>query len=175
MPADNTNRMVVVAQFAGTHGVRGEFKLRSFTEDPEALFSYGPLTSRDGGVLSPKKIREQKPGLFVCRDASIGSPEACEPFKGQELFIPRTKLPDTGDEDDFYVQDLIGLEARDEGGTLLGRVKAVPNYGAGDILEIKGDGPLLLVPFTKDAVPTVSLKSGFVTVIPPEDDAGPRD
>lgn len=167
--------MVVVAQFAGTHGVRGEFKLRSFTEDPAALFSYGPLTSRDGAVLAPKKIREQKPGLFVCRDASISSPEACEPFKGQELSIPRTKLPDTDDDDDFYVQDLIGLEARDEGGARLGLIKAVPNYGAGDILEIKGDGPLLLVPFTKDAVPTVSLASGFVTVIPPEDDAGPRD
>lgn len=166
--------MVVVAQFAGSHGVRGEFKLRSFTEEPAALFTYGALTAPSGQKLTPKKVREQKPGLFVCRDASITSPEACEPFKGAELSIPRTSLPQTDDDDDFYIDDLIGLEARTEDGDVLGKVKAVPNYGAGDILEIKGKAGLNLVPFTKDAVPNVQMAEGFVTVVLPSEEPEPQ-
>lgn len=163
--------MIVVAQFAGTHGVRGDFKIRSFTEEPGRLFSYGPLRTESGLTLSPKKIRELKPGVFLCRDKGLTSPEAAEPFKAQLLYVCRDILPDTGDDDDFYVEDLIGLEVRLEDGTVIGQVRAVPNYGAGDILEIKGtDGPIL-VPFTKDAVPAVSLADGIVTVAPlPEDE-----
>ncbi|NNU15711.1 16S rRNA processing protein RimM [Parvularcula sp. ZS-1/3] len=168
-------RMVVVAQFAGTHGVRGDFKLRSYTEEPEALFGYGPLRAEGGASLTPKKLREMKPGVFLCRDAEISSPEAAESFKGKLLSVPRDVLPETDDEDDFYVEDLIGLDAKTEEGEGLGKVRAVTNYGAGDIVEIKGKGGLILVPFTKDAVPAIDFEAATIVVVPPEDEAGPRD
>jgi len=167
--------MVVVAQFAGPHGVRGEFKVRSFTEEPEALFAYGSLFMPDGATLSPTKVRQLKPAVFLCRDKAISTPEACQTFKGGLLSVPRQSLPASGEEDDFYVSDLVGLEARDEAGSALGHVRAVPNYGAGDIVEVTGKGGFVLVPFTKDAVPTVNLDEGFITIVPPEDEDPPRD
>jgi len=166
----------VVAQFSGTHGVRGDFKLRSFTDDPAALFSYGPLTAPDGTTIRPKKLREVKPSLFLCSDPALTSPEACAALKGALLSVGRDNLPSTDDDDDYYVADLVGLEARDEDGVVLGVVRAVPNYGAGDIVEVRGPAGFTLVPFTKDAVPEVSIKGGYVVIVPPEDDAGmPRE
>ena len=167
--------MVVVAQFAGTHGVRGEFKIRSFTEDPEAVFAYGPLSTPDGSKLRPTKLRETKPSVFLCKDADIQSPEACAEYKGGLLSVPRDVLPMGDEDDDFYISDLVGLEARDETGAVLGRVRAVPNYGAGDIVEVSGKGGFVLVPFTKDAVPEVNLDEGFITIVPPEDEDPPKD
>lgn len=166
---------MVVAQFAGPHGVRGEFKLRSYTEEPRDVFGYGPLTSPSGGVLRPSCVREMKPGVFLCRDKTISAPEQTARFKGALLSVPRDVLPPADDEDDFYVSDLIGLEARTADGTVLGKVRDVPNHGAGDIVEVKGKDGFVLVPFTKDAVPEVSIDGGYIVIIPPEEDAGPRD
>ncbi len=75
-------------------------------------------------------------------------------------------LPD----DEFYHADLIGLVVLDTGGTELGRVKAVLNHGAGDLLEISGkeSGEPVLLPFTEAAVPTVDLKSGRIIADPPD-------
>lgn len=160
----------MVAQFAGSHGVRGEFKLRSFTENPLNLFAYGPIATPGGDVLTPEVIRVVKPGVYLCRDAAISSPEDCERFKGAVLSVSRDLLPDTDDDDDYYVEDLIGLEARTEDGEIIGTVRAVPNYGAGDIVEIKGAVGLVLVPFTTGAVPSVDLNAGTVTVVLPDDD-----
>lgn len=165
----------MVAQFAGSHGVRGEFKLRSFTENPLRLFTYGPLLTQDGKVLKPALVREHKPGVFICRDPAITSPEACAPFKGALLHVDRDALPETEDEDDFYVEDLIGLEARLEDGTAIGVVRAVPNYGAGDIVEIESAAGPVLVPFTKDAVPVVDLDAGTLILVLPEDEPPHRD
>ena len=168
------SRHVVVAQFAGTHGVRGDFKIRSFTEDPSSAFTYGPLSTKNGKKLSPRVIRETKPAVFLCRDETITTPEACAEFKGALLTVPRTELPDT-EEDDYYIDDLIGLEARASDGSVLGRVKAVPNYGAGDIVEVAGTDGLILVPFTEQDVPAVVVAEGYITIVPPEDDEQKAD
>lgn len=167
--------MVVVAQFAGPHGVRGEFKIRSFTDEPGAVFTYGALSTPDGSQLKPTKLREMKPSVFLCKDPNIRSPEACAEFKGGLLSVPRHVLPAEDNEDDFYVADLVGLEARDENGQALGHVRAVPNYGAGDIVEVSNGAALVLVPFTKDAVPEVNLDRGFIVIVPPEKADPPKD
>lgn len=167
-----SSRMVVVGQFAGSHGVRGAFKVRSFTETPADIAAYGPLTTADGASLTVSVVREVKPGLFLCTSPEITSPEACEPYRGAKLMIARDKLPVTED-DEFYLDDLIGLEAETIEGDKAGKVKAVVNYGAGDIVELmqvpdrKG---VVLVPFTKAAVPVVDLAHGKIVVDLPEDD-----
>jgi 16S rRNA processing protein RimM len=167
---------VVVAQFAGTHGVRGDFKIRSFTEDPEAVFAYGPLAAEGGGpTLTPRPLRELKPGLFLCRADEFATPEALDPLKGRLLTVPRTALPDDQDEDDIYIADLIGLDVRLEDGTTLGTVRAVPNFGAGDILEVRGDGGAHLIPFTREAVPEVRLAEGYVTAVLPTEEPPATD
>ena len=165
-------RFIVVAQFAGSHGVRGEFKLRSFTDEPRALFTYGPLTAPDGKTLTPSLVREVKPGLFLCRDAAITTPEACAVFKGALFSVSRDVLPATEDDDDFYIEDLIGLEARTVDGERLGKVRGVPNYGAGDIIDIQSSSGAVLVPFTRDAVPEINLSEGFLSVVLPEEEEG---
>lgn len=173
MGGASKERQVVVAQFGGSHGVRGEFKLRSFTENPLRVFAYGPMRTPAGHVLTPELVREIKPGVFLCRDPDIDSPEACERFKGALLSVPRGVLPPAEDDDEFYVEDLIGLRAYTAAGRLLGEVRAVPNYGAGDIVEILGDEGTLLVPFTRDAVPEVDLDQRRLTVVLPDDDGSP--
>lgn len=155
----------MVAQFAGSHGVRGQFKLRSFTDDPEAVFSYGPLVAPGGRVLVPRCIRKLKPGLFLCAADGIDGPEACAPFRGALLSVPRARLPEPDAPDDFYIADLVGLDARDPSGATIGTVRAVQDFGAGDVVEIATDGGPILVPFTRDAVPEIAIEAGYLTVI----------
>ena len=176
MPRDDSARAdpgarVIIAQFAGPHGVRGQFKIRSFTDEPADVAAYGPLQTPDGRTLTLRLVREQKPGLFVAEAPEIGSPEACEAFKGAKLSVPRAALPET-DEDEFYLDDLVGLTAVTPEGASAGRVKAVVNYGASDLVELSGvpERGTVLVPFTRDAVPRVDLPGGTLTVVLPEDE-----
>ena len=167
---------VVVAQFAGAHGVRGEFKLRSFTEEPGAVAGYGPLRTEDGRTLTATLVREAKPGLFVARALEIKTREDCDAFAGALLSVPRDALPPP-EEDEFYLEDLVGLAARTPEGDAAGTVKAVVNHGAGDLLELSGvpgRSGILVVPFTREDVPAVDVEGGSVTVVlPPEDDETP--
>lgn len=167
---------VVVAQFAGAHGVRGEFKLRSFTEAPDAVAGYGPLRTEDGRTLTVKLVREAKPGLFVARAPEIGTREDCDAFSGATLSVPRDALPPP-DEDEFYLSDLVGLAARTPDGEAAGTVKAVVNHGAGDLLELSGvpgRAGIVVIAFTREDVPAVDVPGGHVTVeLPVEDDQVP--
>ena len=168
-------RRVVVGQFAGAHGVRGQFKLRSFTASPEDVAAYGPLATQDGRMLSVRLVREVKPGLFVAQAREIGSPEACEAYKGALLCVPREALP-APEDDEFYLEDLAGLGAVTPEGEPAGRVRAVVNHGAGDVVELEdvpGRKGLVLVPFTREDVPEVDLAGGTLTVVLPEDDPEP--
>ncbi|MEM9233137.1 MAG: ribosome maturation factor RimM [Pseudomonadota bacterium] len=165
-------RMVVVGQFAGSHGIRGEFKVRSFTDNPTDVASYGPVKTDKGRALSLSLLRELKPGLFLCSAPEISSPEACEVFKTALLHVPRESLPET-EEDEFYFDDLLGAEAVTEAGKPAGRVKAIVNFGAGDLVELtevpdrKGS---LFIPFTREAVPNIDLDTRQLTVMLPQDD-----
>ena len=167
----------MVARFAGPHGVRGEFKLRSFTDAPADAVAYGPLRTRDGRVLTPTLVRKAKPGLLVVRAPEVGTREDCAAFTGAELCVPRAALPPAG-EDEFYLEDLVGLRARTAEGVPAGRIKAVVNHGAGDVIElaeVPDRNGLVLIPFAREDVPTVDLEAGEVVVVLPEeaDDAPP--
>ncbi|MGL4405520.1 MAG: ribosome maturation factor RimM [Notoacmeibacter sp.] len=159
-----TNMMVVMAKIGRAHGLKGEVHAQSFTSDPLALTDYGDLTDANGRVFKIAALREQGSGL-VLRLQGITTREAAEALNGVELLLSRDALPETDDEDDFYYADLIGLGAVTINNEALGKVLAVHNFGAGDMLELRlVSGKSVFVPFTKAAVPTVSIQAGTVTI-----------
>lgn len=160
-----TERRICIAQIIGAHGVRGEAKLRCFTGDEASIASYGPLSTEDGARrFTFKFLLAPKPGVAIVRAPEIASREDVEALAGVRLYAPRSALPRIEGDDEFYVEDLIGLEARTDCGRDLGRISAVHNFGAGDVLEIKQGKTMLLVPFTMSAVPGVDLAVGIVTI-----------
>ena len=163
---------ICVARIGAAHGVRGAVKLWTFTEDPLAVKHYGPLTTKDGTrQFEVTQVREAKDHL-VATIKGVDTREDAERLNGIELYIAREKLPDTGD-DEYYHADLIGLAAVTTSEEPLGRVAAIHNFGAGDIIEIAPPhGPTMLLPFTNAVVPTVDLANGRVVIELPQEIEG---
>lgn len=163
----------MIGQFAGTHGVRGAFRVRSFTAEPADIAAYGPVTAEDGGTLTLSLIRKLKPSLFLANAPEIREPQDAEVFKGSLLTVPRSALPPPEDNDEFYVDDLVGLEVILADGTPYGRVRQIADFGAGELLEIgdieEGRKGTRFIPFTKASVPTIDLGTGTLTVITADD------
>jgi 16S rRNA processing protein RimM len=159
---------VCVGAIGGAFGVRGEVRLKSFCAVPEDIASYGPLLGEDGRRFEVR-ITGQIANGFSARLSGVSTKEAADALRGLRLYAPREALPSLPD-DEFYHADLIGLEVVDTGGAPLGRVKAVLNHGAGDILELHRPGAAgtLLLPFTKAAVPTVDLTARRIVADPPD-------
>lgn len=161
-------KLLLVARVAGAFGVKGEVRITSFTADPLSLPEYGTLLDRDGRPrITLVSARAVKGGL-VGRASEIRTREEAEALRGLQLFIPRDRLPPAG-EDEFYLADLIGLRAETPEGDLLGTVKSVQDFGAGDLLEIApaGGGATWWLAFTRDAVPEVRLSEGRLLAVPP--------
>jgi 16S rRNA processing protein RimM len=160
------DELVCLGAIAGAWGVRGAVRLKSFCADPAAIATYGPLVTEDGRSFGVSMLKPLA-GAFAANLTGIATREAAEALKGTRLYAPRSRLPALV-EDEFYHADLIGLEVVDTRGTVLGRVRAVADHGAGDILEIARPGAAeILVPFTRQAVPTVDLAAGRIVVDPP--------
>lgn len=160
--------MVLVGAIAGAFGVKGEVRLRAFTDKKDGVIAYGPLHSEDGKViLKPKSWRELKDGVAVVAP-EVKTREDAEALKGTRLFVPRANLPPTA-EDEFYVVDLLGSRAEAVDGTVLGEICAVWNFGAGDIIEYRppNGGPNVRITFTKESVPHVDLAAKRVVIDPP--------
>jgi 16S rRNA processing protein RimM len=163
---------ICVARIGAAHGVRGAVKLWAFTEDPLAVKHYGPLTTKDGArQFEVTHVREAKDHL-VATLKGVATREDAERLNGIELYIAREKLPDT-DDDEYYHADLVGLAAVNAANEPLGRVVAIHNFGAGDIIEIApAHGPTMLLPFTNAVVPIVDLAAGRVVVELPKEIEG---
>lgn len=167
-----------MGRIGAAHGVRGEVRIQSFTEDPLALTQYGPLTTNKPGLTIKILTARTTTNVLVARLAGVDSREAAEKLNGVELYVDRALLPEPEEEDDFYHADLIGLRAQLVDGTALGTVTAIPNYGAGDIVEVKSPmtGETFLFPFTRKAVPEVHVKAGYLVIDPPtEADPGEEE
>ncbi len=160
---------ICVARIGAAHGVRGEVKLWSFTQDPLAVLQYGPLSTKDGArQFEVARARVAKDHL-VAALKGVATREDAERVNGIELYVARDKLPTT-DDDEYYHADLIGLQAIDAQGETIGKVLAIHNFGAGDIIEIaRAQGSSLLLPFTNAVVPIVDIAAGHVVIVmPPE-------
>jgi 16S rRNA processing protein RimM len=158
-----------VARIGAAHGIRGEVKLWSFTEDPLAVASYGPLETGDGARCFEIETARPAKGFLVARLKGVADRNAAEKLCNLDLFVPRDRLPPIEDADTFYHADLVGLSAVGADGAALGTVTAIHNFGAGDLIEIApaAGGEALLLPFTEATVPTIDLKAGRVVVVPP--------
>ena len=161
---------ICVAQIGAAHGVRGEVRLRSFTEDPMAVIAYGPLESEDGTRHFEIEALRPAKDHFVARLAGIGDRDAAERLTNVRLYVSRDRLPPLEDDGTFYHADLVGLTAVSPGGAALGTVTAIHNFGAGDIIEIKpaGGGEPLMVPFTAAAAPEINIDSGRIVIVHPD-------
>lgn len=168
-----TDPFIILARVGAPHGVKGEVRVKVFSEDMETLTRYGGLQRADRrGELRVSSLRAGKAaGMVVARFEGIDDRGSVEALNGVELGLPRSALPKT-DEDEFYHADLIGLEARLSDQTLFGVILQVANFGADDLLEIKPEdgGASLYLPFTKAAVPKVDIRQGFVIVDPPAEE-----
>lgn len=161
------NRRLCLGAFAGAHGVRGEVKVKTFTETEEGVARYGPVESEDAKRrFTLTFIRAPKPGFALVRADGIKTREEAAALAGVRFYVGRDRLGAAG-ADEFYIEDLIGLAVRDEAGAELGQVAAVYNFGAGDVIELKdapGRSGAVMVPFTRGAVPAVDIEAGFITI-----------
>ncbi len=167
--AKDKDDMLLVGRIGAAHGIRGEVRIAPFTQNPTDIAAYGPLhTDREALSVSIVAVRVQGNGV-VARLKGVDDRNAAERLNGVSLFVPRTALPDPEDEDDFYHADLLGLKVRLEDGTEIGEVLGLPNYGAGDILEVRDprSGDTFLYPFTRAVVPKIDIEGGYLVVSPP--------
>lgn len=161
---------VCVGAIAGSFGVQGEVRLKSFCSDPLAIADYGPLWTEDGSrSFDVRLTRSNVSGGVGVRLSGVLTKEQADALKGVQLYADRDRLPSLPD-DEFYHADLIGLTVQDTGGAVVGTIRAIYNHGAGDILEIFAPGrkSALLLPFTLANVPTVDLAAGKVVADLPE-------
>lgn len=163
---------VCVAEIVAAHGIRGLVKLRSFTERPETVATYGPLSDDRGGPPIRLAIAGSAGAALLARIEGIGDRNGAEALVGRRLYADRAALP-APDEDEFYHADLVGLDAIRVDGKPLGRVRAVHDYGAGCFVEIDGEtGKGEMIPFTRAAVPEIDLAGGWLSIDPPREVGG---
>jgi len=168
---------VLVGVIVGAHGIKGEVKLKSFTSDPPSIGRYGPLQSSSGKQFEIAKLKAAKDD-FIASFKNVNDRNEAETLKGVELFISREKLPRLKTHE-AYAHDLMGLDVVLENGAVLGKLVGMPNYGAGDLLEVAIDGnsETVLIPFTNAFVPQEDFSTGKIIVNLPEGylDAGEKE
>jgi 16S rRNA processing protein RimM len=158
---------VCLGTIVGVHGVQGAVRIKSFTADPADIAAYGAVSDESGARRFEVKVLGQARGAVLARLSGIADRNAAEALRGLRLYVARAALPETN-EDEFYHADLIGLPVETTEGAALGRVSAVHNFGAGDILELRADdGRELLLPFSDAVVPAIDFAAGRIVAAPP--------
>ena len=162
--------LILVGRVAGAFGIKGEVRITAFTAEPLALVDYKTLLREDGTPgLTLTGGRVAKGGV-VARAREIETREQAEAARGLQLFIPRERLPPVEDEDEFYIADLVGMTVVSAQGDLLGRVRSVRDFGAGDLLEVAPPvGESWWLPFTKEAVPELRVDDRTIVALRPDE------
>ena len=175
-PGIGDDKHVLVGRIGAAHGIKGELRIQSFCADPLDIASYGVLaSSRPGLGVEIVSARLQK-DMVVARIKGVSDRNGAEALTGVELFVSRDLLPAHEDEDDFYYADLIGLTVRTPEGRDIGSIKALDDYGAGDVVEVAlSSGASALYAFTKANFPTIDIADGFVVLDPPAETEARED
>ncbi|WP_297322914.1 ribosome maturation factor RimM [uncultured Bartonella sp.] len=162
----STDDLVQLATIGAVHGLKGDVKVQTFTADPLGLAGYGPLFDKTGRCFEIEHIHINKNAVIV-RFSGIDERNKAEALNGTRLYVNRSQLPDDLEDDEFYQTDLVGLDVKDEHGKVQGKVNALFDFGGGDILELRlENGKLVLIPFSKAAVPLVDIENGFIVIHP---------
>ena len=165
---DRQSGWVCVGVIAKPKGVRGLVRIACYTARPADLMAYGPVRDGPGGRVIALELREAGPAGVVAAVAGVSDRDAAETLRGTRLYVPRAALPETG-VDEFFHADLIGLSVELADGTRIGTVRALHDFGAGDILEVaRAGGDTAMLPFTREAVPEIDIGGGRIVVAPPE-------
>lgn len=155
---------VCLGVIVGAKGLRGEVRIKSFTEDPADVAAYGPVTAEDGRTFA-LTVTGSAQGVVTARIKGVMDRNGAEAVKGLKLYVERKALPQT--DGSYYHADLIGLAVVLTTGEALGDVVAVHNFGGGDMIEVKqADQRTELVPFNAAAITSVDLAEGRITVNP---------
>lgn len=161
------SKRICVGVIAGAHGVRGAVRIKSFTAEPKAIVTYGPVEDESGQRKFELRFIGTVKGVVLAKLSGVTDRDQADALRGLQLYLPREALPPP-DEEEYYHADLIGLAALLENGTEIGTVQAVHDFGAGDCLEIvRPAGPPLMAPFTRAVVPVVDIAAGRVVLDPP--------
>jgi 16S rRNA processing protein RimM len=170
LPPALDGERVLLGRIVAAHGLRGEVKILTFTEAPDNIAAYGPLSDGRGRDFRIDHLRHLKGEAVIARLVGVADRAAAEKLRGTELYVSRDCLP-LAEEEEWYYSDLVGLQAMTPDGQTFGEVVSVQNFGAGDLLELRRDGErqTVFLAFTHKNVPTVDIKSGRVIVVPPEE------
>ena len=159
--------LVCLGIIQGAHGLHGEVKIKSFTQDPRHIGAYGPLILKKcEETLSILKLRSQKGDVFVARFKEVVDRETAELLNKQDVFVLKEKLPEVLESEAFYFADLVGLTVHSTQKRDIGLVDAVFDFGAGDILELNLPQVKenIMIPFLKEWIVELDLDAGFVVV-----------
>jgi 16S rRNA processing protein RimM len=176
--ADISPKQLLMGRIGAAHGIKGEVRITSFTAEPMALLDYGPLATNKPGLVIEIESARATTNVLVARLRGVSQRTDAEKLNGVELYVDRDKLPPHEDDDDFYHVDLIGLDARLPDGTVIGQVTAIPNFGAGDLIEVRDprSGDTFLYPFTKAVVPEIRITERFLVIeVPVDADPGEEE
>jgi 16S rRNA processing protein RimM len=155
---------VCLGVIVGAKGLRGEVRIKSFTEDPADVGAYGPVTAGDGRSFKISVVGAAQ-GVVIAKLAGIADRNQAEALKGTELFVERGALP-AAEDGSFYHADLIGAEVRLTSGEVLGKVSALHNFGGGDMMEVGEGRSSVLIPLTSETIETLDVAGGQVVVHP---------
>lgn len=160
--------LVCLGVVAGAHGVRGAVRVKPFTAEPESVGAYGTVSDESGHRRFSLTVIGVGKGMVTAKLSGIDDRDAAEALRGLRLYVPRAVLPEP-EEDEFYHADLIGLSAELEDGSLFGSVRALYDFGAGEVIEISpaAGGQPVVLPFTREAVPVIDIPAGRIVVAPP--------
>ena len=158
---------ICIAVITNAHGINGCLRVKSFGHDSTALTDYGKLMDASGKKTFDLTITGQSKGQFIVKIDGVNNRNDAEALKATELFIMRDKLPDIND-DEFYYTDLIGMRMETSDNSHYGTLKAVHDFGAGDLLDVNlAAGGSIMLPFTKEVIIHIDMKAGLLIVNPP--------
>ena len=168
--SDHGKNLVLMGRIGAAHGIKGALRVKSFTSNPVALGDYGPLKDRNGAIFTVKKIRPQK-SMTIVHFLEVTNRNMAETLNGVELFVPREALPANLDEDEFYIEDLVGMDVFGPDDEMIGSIIDMPNFGAGDMLEIapkdRSSDETYYIAFTRTNVPHIDFENKSLKIVPP--------
>ncbi len=164
----NQNR-ICVGVVAGSHGLQGAVKIKSFMVEPSDIGAYGPLTDKNGARKFEIDLLSISEKNLIAKLSGVTDRNSSEAIKGLELFLTRDLLPKL-DKDEFYYSDLVGLSVENTEGEVIGVVGSVDNFGAGEIMEVNmKDGAVELLHISRKVVPEIDLRNKRVVIDPPSE------